>query len=63
MAFQKVLELSELPAGTSKVVKLGNKKVALFNYNGKITALGNACLHRGGPLGLGCVEKKTMATM
>lgn len=40
------------------MVKLGNKKVALFNYNGKITALGNACLHRGGPLGLGCVEKK-----
>lgn len=58
MAFQKVLELSELPAGTSKVVKLGNKKIALFNFNDKITALGNACLHRAGPLGLGCIEKK-----
>lgn len=58
MDFIKVLTLDELPEGSSKIVKVKNAKVALFHYNGKITAIGNACLHKGGPLGLGCVEKK-----
>ncbi len=58
MDFIKVLTLDELPEGSSKIVQVKNAKVALFHYNGKITAIGNACLHKGGPLGLGCVEKK-----
>ena len=58
MDFIKVLTLDELPEGSSKIVKVKNAKVAIFHYNGKITAIGNACLHKGGPLGLGCVEKK-----
>lgn len=58
MDFIKVASLSELPEGSSKIVKVKNSKVALFHFNGKITAIGNACLHKGGPLGLGCVEKK-----
>jgi len=58
MNFIKVSTLSELKEGSSKIVKVKNSKVALFRYNGKVTAIGNACLHKGGPLGLGCVEKK-----
>ncbi|CAM2958108.1 Rieske 2Fe-2S domain-containing protein [Flavobacterium frigoris] len=58
MDFIKVASLSELPEGSSKIVKVKNSKVALFHFNGKITAIGNACLHKGGPLGLGCIEKK-----
>lgn len=58
MDFIKVASLSELPEGCSKIVKVNNSKVALFHFNGKITAIGNACLHKGGPLGLGCIEKK-----
>ncbi len=58
MNFIRVLTVSELAGDSSKIVKVKNGKVALFNYNGKITAIGNACLHKGGPLGLGCVEKK-----
>lgn len=58
MDFIKVASLSELPEGSSKIVKVKNSKVVLFHFNGKITAIGNACLHKGGPLGLGCVEKK-----
>ena len=54
----KIATVSELPANSTKIVKVKDAKVALFNYNGKITALGNACLHKGGPLGVGCVEKK-----
>jgi nitrite reductase/ring-hydroxylating ferredoxin subunit/multimeric flavodoxin WrbA len=62
MDFIKVASLSELPEGSSKIVKVKNSKVALFHFNGKITAIGNACLHKGGPLGLGCVEKKHGST-
>ncbi len=58
MNFIKILSLQELPEGTSKIVKIKNVKIAVFHFDGKITALGNACLHKGGPLGLGCVEKK-----
>lgn len=56
MEFISVLKLNELPAGTSKIVRAGSRKIALFHYNNKITAIGNACLHRGGPLGLGHVK-------
>jgi len=58
MEYIRVLDIESLPEGMTKVVNLGNRKVALFHFEGRITALGNACLHRGGPLGLGCVEKK-----
>ncbi len=54
----KIATVSELPSNSSKIVNVKNTKVALFNYNGKITALGNACLHKGGPLGVGCVAQK-----
>lgn len=56
--FYNVCPLTSLAEGSSKVVKLASKKIALFHFNGKVTAIGNACLHRGGPLALGCVEKK-----
>ena len=58
MNFIKILTLDQLPPDSSKIVMVKNAKVAVFNYNGKITAIGNACLHKGGPLGLGCVENK-----
>lgn len=58
MNFIPVASLAELPEGSSMIVKVKNAKVALFHYNGKITAIGNACLHKGGPLGLGKVENK-----
>jgi len=56
--FTKVLDLADLPEGSQRIVKAGKHKVALFHFGGKISALGNACLHKGGPLGLGRVEKK-----
>lgn len=56
MEYTSVLKIEELPDKSSKIVQVGNKKIALFNYNNQITAIGNACLHRGGPLGLGEVK-------
>lgn len=57
MSFSKVCHIDDLKDNTSRVVKVKNIKVVLFNYGGKVTAIGNACLHKGGPLGLGKVKK------
>ena len=58
MEFIKVCSLLELAPSSQKIVVVGNKKIALFHYNDKITAIGNACLHKGGPLGKGVVREK-----
>lgn len=43
----KACALKEFPEGA--------QKVALFHFNKEITAIGNACLHKAGPLGLGAI--------
>lgn len=58
MNYIKVCSISDLPPNSQKIVNLGNKKIALFHYNGKISAIANACLHKAGPLGSGKVEAK-----
>ena len=58
MDYTRVAGLAELPDRGQKIVDLGLHKVALFNFDGKITAIANACLHKAGPLGLGSVVKK-----
>lgn len=58
MNFIEVCRLSELPPNSQKIVQCGAQKVALFHFNNEITAIGNACLHKAGPLGLGQVEEK-----
>lgn len=56
--FIEVLDDADLPPGSHTVVTVRGVRVALFHYDGVISALGNACLHKGGPLGKGRVEKK-----
>ncbi len=57
MKFIAVLPLSELPTGSHRTVKAGRGSVALFNYGGAITALEHACLHKGGDLGEGFIQR------
>ena len=57
MTFSKVLDLADIPENSHRPVDFKGKKIALFNYRGKITALGNACLHRGGSLGDGFIQE------
>jgi len=57
MNYIPVIALSELPANSSKSVRQGQKTITLFHYDGVVTALGTACLHMGGDLGQGCVQK------
>jgi len=47
----------EIPPGGSKVVKIKEHRVALFNWEGEILALDNTCPHQGGPLGEGYLEE------
>src|SRR3989338_8558735 len=57
MQYIKTIEQKKLPEGSHLTVKVKGKPMALFHYQGKITALGNYCLHKGGPLGEGFIQK------
>lgn len=52
----KVAEVSDLSPGEGKVVNANGREIALFNVDGAFYAIGNTCVHRGGPLGEGAVE-------
>ncbi len=44
----------EIPEDRARVVCLrGRERIAVFRYDGKISALSNVCAHQGGPLGEG----------
>jgi nitrite reductase/ring-hydroxylating ferredoxin subunit len=52
----QVATASELLPGQGRVVKTDGLEIALFNLDGSFHAIGNTCLHRGGPLGEGSLE-------
>jgi multimeric flavodoxin WrbA/nitrite reductase/ring-hydroxylating ferredoxin subunit len=56
MEYLRLIPLVELPENTHKSVRAGKTKYALFHYDGKVTALGHACLHKGGDLGQGFIQ-------
>ncbi|TLU83375.1 MAG: Rieske 2Fe-2S domain-containing protein [Chlorobium sp.] len=56
MQYIPLIPLSELPDNTHKTVKTAGRSVALFHYDGIITALDHACLHKGGDLGQGFIQ-------
>jgi nitrite reductase/ring-hydroxylating ferredoxin subunit len=60
MAFEKAAELSEIPAGTIKEVQIAGQAIAVANVAGKLYAIDNTCLHRGGPLGEGELQGTTV---
>ena len=51
-----VAKVSDLAAGSGKVVDVNGKAVALFNVNGTFYAIENTCRHQGGPLGEGALQ-------
>ena len=53
MAFVRTVKVAELPPGTIRELQVEGKAVAVANVGGKIYAINNTCLHRGGPLGQG----------
>ena len=52
----KVAELNEIADGSSKVIHVQGRDIALFRFKDQYFAIQNNCLHRGGPLGEGEVR-------
>ncbi len=56
--YTEVLSVADCPDPSQTTVKIGAVEVALFHVDGVFSAIGNACLHKGGPLAKGKVETK-----
>ncbi len=56
----KVANVSDIPAGSGKVVEVDGTSIAVFNCEGSFYAIENTCKHRGGPLGEGQLSGKTV---
>ena len=54
--FISVARCDTIGPGTGRSVKLNDRDFAVFNVGGTFYALDGQCSHRGGPLGIGCVE-------
>ncbi|WP_332673663.1 Rieske (2Fe-2S) protein [Aromatoleum sp.] len=50
MDFEDVCALESIAPGTSRAVRAGDRDVALFNVDGTVHALDNACRHSGAAL-------------
>jgi nitrite reductase (NADH) small subunit len=53
MAFLRTAKKDEVPLGMIREFQIDGKTFALCNVDGKLYAINNLCLHRGGPLGQG----------
>lgn len=59
--FVPVPEAADLRPGKGMTVLLGDRRVALFNLDGRFHALEDECPHVGAPLGSGWVDGHTVA--
>jgi methionine sulfoxide reductase heme-binding subunit len=48
-------KVEEIPESRAKIVLVNGERVAVFRYNGKLSAVHNVCKHQLGPLGEGKV--------
>ena len=51
--FIETIALDRLPPGKAKAVRVGGRDIALFNVDGTVYALDDACPHAGVSLGSG----------
>lgn len=51
--FLDVCAVGEIPENRARIVCLSGERVAVFKYDGKISAISNICQHQNGPLGEG----------
>ena len=51
--YVETLSVDEIPENCARTVKLHGERVAIFKYDGKISAISNVCQHQNGPLGEG----------
>jgi len=58
--FIEATDLSKLPPGQGTTVTLSGREIALFNVEGTIYAMDDACPHAGASLGYGKLEGKVV---
>jgi nitrite reductase/ring-hydroxylating ferredoxin subunit/DMSO/TMAO reductase YedYZ heme-binding membrane subunit len=51
--FAAACPVESIPENRARIVTLGGERIAVFRYEGKISALSNVCRHQNGPLGEG----------
>jgi len=51
----RVCSVDEIPDRRARIVSVSGERVAIFRYDGKISAVSNVCQHQNGPLGEGRV--------
>ncbi|MFZ6014136.1 MAG: Rieske 2Fe-2S domain-containing protein [Bacteroidota bacterium] len=51
--FVRVCKVNDLVEKRGKVISLKKERIAIFKYDGKISAVSNVCKHQHGPLGEG----------
>ena len=56
--FLEVAALDQIAPGSSLVVNVAGKSVALFNVEGQVYAIDDSCMHQGASLGSGKIDGK-----
>ncbi len=51
--FVDACAISDIPENRARIVCVSGERVAIFKYEGKISAVSNVCQHQNGPLGEG----------
>lgn len=51
--FMEVCRVGEIRDGRARIVTVGGERVAIFRYDGRLSAVSNVCQHQNGPLGEG----------
>jgi len=53
--FVEVCGVDDVAENRGRIFCLSGERVAVFKYDGKVSAISNVCQHQNGPLGEGCV--------
>jgi nitrite reductase/ring-hydroxylating ferredoxin subunit/DMSO/TMAO reductase YedYZ heme-binding membrane subunit len=53
--FVDVCRADEIPDNRGRTICLSGERVAIFRYDGKVSAVSNVCKHQNGPLGEGAI--------
>lgn len=51
--FVEVCQIQTIPEKCAKIVSVAGERIAVFRYDGKVSAVSNVCRHQNGPLGEG----------
>lgn len=59
--FARVASVEDIPPGTSKVVVVDGRRIAVFNVNGTFYAIDDTCTHEEASLGAGAIYGEIVA--